>query len=87
MKVSTQELDEAARRRLIKRLYIPLPEPEARRHLVSRLMSTQNHALSEEVCHSFVPGCDRLSLRKHKNAGIDDFLSLTALFQQDMMRI
>ncbi|XP_033608569.1 fidgetin-like protein 1 isoform X2 [Cryptotermes secundus] len=42
-----QELDEAARRRLVKKLYIPLPELEARRQIVERLMSNENHCLTE----------------------------------------
>jgi SpoVK/Ycf46/Vps4 family AAA+-type ATPase len=43
-----EELDEAARRRLEKRLYIPLPELESRRELVSRLMSKDDlkHSLT-----------------------------------------
>ncbi|XP_071441157.1 fidgetin-like protein 1 [Hetaerina americana] len=41
-----QELDEAARRRLVKRLYIPLPEREARRQIVAKLMSSQRNGLS-----------------------------------------
>ncbi|XP_046384323.1 fidgetin-like protein 1 [Ischnura elegans] len=41
-----QELDEAARRRLVKRLYIPLPEREARRQIVVKLMSNQRNSLS-----------------------------------------
>ncbi|EME27240.1 AAA-type ATPase [Galdieria sulphuraria] len=47
-----QELDEAARRRLIKRLYIPLPDPEARKCLISRLVSSQKHSLTEEQLES-----------------------------------
>lgn len=43
-----QELDEAARRRLVKRLYIPLPDLEARCSLVSRLLQKQTHSLSTE---------------------------------------
>lgn len=42
-----QELDEAARRRLVKRLYIPLPDDEARRSLVTRLLAKQAHSLAE----------------------------------------
>ncbi|XP_066929245.1 fidgetin-like protein 1 [Clytia hemisphaerica] len=38
-----QELDEAARRRLVKRLYIPLPKAEARIQIVSNLLSKQSH--------------------------------------------
>lgn len=42
-----QELDEAARRRLVKRLYIPLPDSTARKQLVNRLISTERNVLSE----------------------------------------
>ncbi|KAG0410473.1 hypothetical protein HPB47_012396 [Ixodes persulcatus] len=40
-----QELDEAARRRLAKRLYIPLPGAPARRQMVSRLLGGVRHRL------------------------------------------
>jgi len=43
-----QELDEAARRRLVKRLYIPLPELEARRRIIINLLGREKHELSEE---------------------------------------
>jgi SpoVK/Ycf46/Vps4 family AAA+-type ATPase len=33
-----QELDEAARRRLVKRLYIPLPEHGARKRIIHNLL-------------------------------------------------
>ncbi|CDF37587.1 unnamed protein product [Chondrus crispus] len=42
-----QELDEAARRRLVKRLYIPLPDTEARSSLVGRLLQKQTNSLNE----------------------------------------
>lgn len=42
-----QELDEAARRRLVKRLYIPLPDAAARRALVGRLLRRQRHSLDD----------------------------------------
>ncbi|XP_044729633.1 fidgetin-like protein 1 [Chrysoperla carnea] len=42
-----QELDEAARRRLVKRLYIPLPEHQARKQIVERLMSSEKNSLTE----------------------------------------
>uniref|UniRef100_A0A8C6ZY75 Fidgetin-like protein 1 n=1 Tax=Nothoprocta perdicaria TaxID=30464 RepID=A0A8C6ZY75_NOTPE len=42
-----QEIDEAARRRLVKRLYIPLPEAPARKQMVTRLMSRERCRLSE----------------------------------------
>ncbi|XKL66182.1 hypothetical protein PGB90_009602 [Kerria lacca] len=43
-----QELDEAARRRLVKRLYIPLPDFEARCQIVQRLMKTEKNNLTED---------------------------------------
>jgi hypothetical protein len=36
--LDAQELDEAARRRLVKRLYIPLPEKEARKRIIHNLL-------------------------------------------------
>ncbi|CAL4065842.1 unnamed protein product, partial [Meganyctiphanes norvegica] len=41
-----QELDEAARRRLVKRLYIPLPEASARQQIITNLLANQSHTLS-----------------------------------------
>ncbi|GAB6021861.1 Fidgetin-like protein 1 [Chamberlinius hualienensis] len=43
-----QELDEAARRRLVKRLYIPLPDLEARKHIIIHLLKDQPHNLNEQ---------------------------------------
>ncbi|CAK1552635.1 unnamed protein product [Leptosia nina] len=43
-----QELDEAARRRLVKRLYIPLPDVEARRQIISNLLQTENNDLTHD---------------------------------------
>uniref|UniRef100_A0A182NTE9 AAA+ ATPase domain-containing protein n=1 Tax=Anopheles dirus TaxID=7168 RepID=A0A182NTE9_9DIPT len=43
-----QELDEAARRRLVKRLYIPLPERAARVQILTRLLERERNNLSEE---------------------------------------
>ena len=43
-----QEIDEAARRRLVKRLYIPLPDASARRQIVTNLMQQQLHSLTDE---------------------------------------
>lgn len=42
-----QEIDEAARRRFVKRLLIPLPEAVARRQIVLNLMAQQNSDLNE----------------------------------------
>ncbi|EFN64126.1 Fidgetin-like protein 1 [Camponotus floridanus] len=43
-----QELDEAARRRLVKRLYVPLPEFEARKQIINNLLTSVRHNLVEE---------------------------------------
>lgn len=51
-----QEIDEAARRRFVKRLLIPLPEAIARRQIVINLMSQQNVSLSDEDVQAI---CDR----------------------------
>lgn len=41
-------IDEAARRRFVRRQYIPLPEPETRSVQLRKLLSQQNHLLSDE---------------------------------------
>lgn len=43
-----QEIDEAARRRLVKRLYIPLPDGAARKQIVSNLLKRQAYSLTPE---------------------------------------
>ena len=43
-----QEIDEAARRRMVKRLYIPLPGGEARKQIICNLLKDQNYSLSED---------------------------------------
>uniref|UniRef100_A0A095AWM7 Fidgetin-like protein 1 n=1 Tax=Schistosoma haematobium TaxID=6185 RepID=A0A095AWM7_SCHHA len=43
-----QELDEAARRRFVKRLYIPLPTRSARKEIVQRLLRQNHHTLKED---------------------------------------
>lgn len=43
-----QELDEAARRRFTKRLYVMLPDQAARRQLIERLMSKAKSKLTED---------------------------------------
>lgn len=41
-------IDEAARRRFVKRQYIPLPEDETRKHQIIRLLKYQNNTLAED---------------------------------------
>ena len=43
-----QELDDAARGRFVKKLYIPLPEQTGRRQIIMNLMSKQGDILNEE---------------------------------------
>lgn len=43
-----QEIDEAARRRFVKRLYIPLPEADGRQHIVHNLLREQKHDLTDQ---------------------------------------
>ncbi|KAJ3283571.1 hypothetical protein HDU79_008954 [Rhizoclosmatium sp. JEL0117] len=49
-----QELDEAALRRLVKRIYIPLPEPKTRFALFAHLLRGQRHSLRESDLDSLV---------------------------------
>ncbi|XP_008054345.1 fidgetin-like protein 1 [Carlito syrichta] len=56
-----QEIDEAARRRLVKRLYIPLPEASARKQIVINLMSKEQSCLSEEEIEQIVQQSDGFS--------------------------
>lgn len=42
-----QEIDEAARRRLVKRLYIPLPDGSARVQIVRNLLNGQKHGITD----------------------------------------
>ena len=50
-----QELDEAARRRLVKRLYIPLPDQPARQHILTRLLGQEKCSVAggelEDISH------------------------------------
>ena len=43
-----QEIDDAARRRFVKRLYIPLPEEEARKSMIMSYIKGQNWEISSE---------------------------------------
>lgn len=56
-----QEIDEAARRRLVKRLYIPLPEASARKQIIVSLMSREHCNLTEQEVESIVIQADGFS--------------------------
>lgn len=56
-----QEIDEAARRRLAKRLYIPLPEAAARQQIVTNLMAREKNQLREQELESVVTATEGFS--------------------------
>lgn len=56
-----QEIDEAARRRLAKRLYIPLPEAQARQKIVTNLMSREKSQLAPEELQGIVEASEGFS--------------------------
>lgn len=53
-----QELDDAARRRFVKRLYIPLPEHLGRRQIIQNLMRKQSNSLTEEQVNQIAEFAD-----------------------------
>lgn len=56
-----QELDDAARRRFTKRLYIPLPDTEARSDLITNLMAKNENTLAEEDIQEIAKATDGYS--------------------------
>ncbi|KAI8619596.1 P-loop containing nucleoside triphosphate hydrolase protein [Chytriomyces sp. MP71] len=56
-----QELDEAVLRRLVKRIYIPLPEPKTRLALLLHLLDNQRHSLTLNEFTKLVKATDGYS--------------------------
>lgn len=56
-----QEIDEAARRRLAKRLYIPLPEAAARSQIITNLMAQEKNQLRDKELESVVTATEGFS--------------------------
>ncbi|KAL4239526.1 Fidgetin-like protein 1 [Mactra antiquata] len=56
-----QEIDEAARRRFVKRLYIPLPEYPARRTIITNLLKQQSYELNEDQLNKICDNTDGFS--------------------------
>ncbi|KAF5097780.1 hypothetical protein D0Z03_001337 [Geotrichum reessii] len=54
-------IDEAARRRFVRRQYIPLPEPETRKHHLQKLLNAQKHDISPEQFDELVKITDGYS--------------------------
>ncbi|XP_044004338.1 fidgetin-like protein 1 isoform X2 [Aphidius gifuensis] len=69
------ELDEAARRRFVKRLYVPLPEHGARKQIVENLLSNERHNLkcsdinNIAECSKNYSGADMANLCKEASMG------------------
>ena len=69
------ELDEAARRRLVKRLYVPLPELEARAQIIRNLLKSERHDLTPEDVYEIArlangySGADMTNLCKEASMG------------------
>lgn len=78
-----QEIDEAARRRLAKRLYIPLPEAAARQQIVTNLMSLEkSHLAAGELenvvsCTEGFSGADMTQLCREAALGPIRSIQLT----------
>ena len=56
-----EELDEAVRRRFIKRIYIPLPDATSRESLMRMLLRDIDHCLDEQDCLDLVARTDGFS--------------------------
>ena len=56
-----EELDEAVRRRFVKRIYIPLPDNESRRQLFKNLLKNIAHSVREDDLDSLVKLTDEYS--------------------------
>lgn len=82
-----QELDEAARRRLVKRLYIPLPEFLARKQIVERLMSKERSVLTAKEIDDIASltdgysGADMKNLCQEASLGPIRSISFSAMHQ------
>lgn len=49
-----QDIDEAVRRRLVKRIYIPLPSAATRGQVIAKLLKDQKHSLKQDEFNEIV---------------------------------
>jgi len=56
-----QELDEAARRRLVKRIYVTLPEKQTRQQIMEKLLRDINHNITSKQLSSLADATDSYS--------------------------
>lgn len=66
-----QELDDAARRRFVKKLYIPLPDQEARESLLTNLLKKNDNTLSDAQITKLALATDGFSGADLKNLCAD----------------
>lgn len=66
-----QELDDAARRRFVKKLYIPLPDQPARLCLIRTLLAKEKHSLKDEEIEKLAQVSDGFSGADLKNLCVD----------------
>uniref|UniRef100_A0A5S6QSF0 AAA+ ATPase domain-containing protein n=1 Tax=Trichuris muris TaxID=70415 RepID=A0A5S6QSF0_TRIMR len=69
------ELDEAALRRFTRRLYVPLPNAEARADIIKRLLSAHKHSVSDTAVNSIAQQCEGYS-----GADMEELCREAALF-------
>lgn len=90
------ELDEAARRRLVKRLYVPLPELEARAQIVRNLLKSERHDLTSDDVYEIAKladgysGADMTNLCKEASMGpirSIPFDQLEGISKEDVRRV
>ncbi|CAG8449516.1 3299_t:CDS:10 [Cetraspora pellucida] len=67
-----QEIDEAARRRFRKRLYIPLPELDGRYCIIKNLLQKQKHSLTDQEIYEI---CEKTAADDVRPINYQDFLN------------
>ncbi|KAJ3273468.1 Fidgetin-like protein 1 [Terramyces sp. JEL0728] len=88
------EIDEAARRRFRKKLYVPLPEPEARSSIIISLLSKQHHSLDQQDIQEIIAktpgysGSDMDGLIREAALGpIRDIVDISSVCVEDVRPI
>lgn len=81
-----QELDDAARRRFVKKLLIPLPEKVGRRQIIINLMSTMSCSMTEEEIDNIAEltegysGADMSNLCQEAGKYLKIFIKVNLIF-------
>lgn len=86
-------MDEAARRRLVKRLYIPLPDHAARKQLTANLMKKERNDLTDEHLEEVAKltdgysGADMMNLCQEASLGPIRSLSASLIAHIDPQQV